>query len=44
MPADGNYDCADFETRAQAKAVLERDPSDPHYLDFRPRPKMRSLC
>jgi hypothetical protein len=33
MPADGNYDCADFETRAQAKAVLERDPSDPHYLD-----------
>ena len=33
MPADGNYDCADFERRAQAKAVLERDPSDPHYLD-----------
>jgi len=33
MPADGNYVCADFETRAQAKAVLERDPSDPHYLD-----------
>jgi Protein of unknown function (DUF1524)/Excalibur calcium-binding domain len=33
MPADGNYDCADFQTRAQAKAVLERDPSDPHYLD-----------
>jgi hypothetical protein len=33
MPADGNYDCADFKTRAQAKAVLERDPSDPHYLD-----------
>ena len=27
MPADGNYDCANFETRAQAKAVLERDPS-----------------
>ena len=33
MPADGNYDCADFETQAQAKAVLEQDPSDPHYLD-----------
>ncbi len=33
MPADGNYDCADFERRAQAKAVLERDPSDPHFLD-----------
>jgi len=33
MPADGNYDCADFQTRAQAVAVLERDPSDPHYVD-----------
>lgn len=33
LPSDGNYDCADFETRAQAKAVLNRDPSDPHYLD-----------
>jgi hypothetical protein len=33
MPADGNYDCADFQTRAQAVAVLERDLSDPHYLD-----------
>jgi uncharacterized protein DUF1524/excalibur calcium-binding domain-containing protein len=33
MPADGNYDCADFETRSQAVAVLERDSSDPHYLD-----------
>jgi uncharacterized protein DUF1524/excalibur calcium-binding domain-containing protein len=33
VPADGDYNCADFETRAQAKAVLERDPSDPHYLD-----------
>jgi hypothetical protein len=21
VPADGNYDCADFETRAQAKPV-----------------------
>jgi hypothetical protein len=33
MPADGDYNCADFVTRAQAKAVLERVPSDPHYLD-----------
>jgi hypothetical protein len=33
MPADGNYDCADFQTRALAVAVLERDLSDPHYLD-----------
>ena len=45
MPADGNYDCDDFETRSpaigtttrwtrsQAVAVLERDSSDPHYLD-----------
>ena len=33
LPADGNYDCADFETRAQAQVVLEQDPSDPHYLD-----------
>ncbi|MDP9474177.1 MAG: DUF1524 domain-containing protein [Actinomycetota bacterium] len=33
LPSDGNYDCADFETQAQAQRVLERDPSDPHYLD-----------
>ena len=33
VPADGDYNCADFVTRAQAKAVLDRDPSDPHYLD-----------
>ena len=33
MPADGDYNCADFQTRAQVKEVLERDPSDPHYLD-----------
>jgi hypothetical protein len=33
MPADGDYNCADFGTRTQAKIVLERDPSDPHYLD-----------
>jgi hypothetical protein len=33
IPADGNYDCADFQTRAQAVTMLERDPSDPHFLD-----------
>src|SRR5919107_860247 len=33
VPADGDYNCAVFVTRAQAKAVLERDPGDPHYLD-----------
>lgn len=33
LPSDGNYDCADFETREQAQAVLDQDPSDPHYLD-----------
>jgi hypothetical protein len=33
VPADGDYNCADFGTRAQAKIVLERDPGDPHYLD-----------
>ena len=33
LPADGDYNCADFVTRAQAKAVLDRDPGDPHYLD-----------
>jgi len=32
-PSDGNYDCADFETRAQAMTVLNQDPGDPHYLD-----------
>jgi Protein of unknown function (DUF1524)/Excalibur calcium-binding domain len=33
LPSDGNYDCADFETRVQATAVLNRDAGDPHYLD-----------
>src|SRR5919112_6271906 len=33
VPADGDYNCADFVTRAQAKAVLDRNPGDPHYLD-----------
>ena len=33
VPADGDYNCADFVTRAQAKIVLDRDAGDPHYLD-----------
>ena len=31
--ADSNLDCAGFETHEEAQRVLERDPSDPHYLD-----------
>ena len=30
---DTNLDCAGFETHEEAQRVLERDPSDPHYLD-----------
>jgi len=30
---DSNLDCASFETHEEAQRVLERDPSDPHYLD-----------
>jgi micrococcal nuclease len=30
---DGDLDCSDFETQAQAQAVLDDDPSDPHRLD-----------
>jgi micrococcal nuclease len=33
LPADGDYDCSDFETQTQAQAVLDRDLSDPHRLD-----------
>jgi hypothetical protein len=33
LPSDGDYNCSDFETQAQAEAVLKQDPSDPHYLD-----------
>ena len=29
LPSEGNYDCADFETRAQAKAVLEQRSQRP---------------
>ncbi|WP_122090047.1 thermonuclease family protein [Halalkalicoccus subterraneus] len=28
-----DYDCSDFETQAEAQAVLDEDPSDPHGLD-----------
>lgn len=33
VPADGDYNCADFETQAQAQQVLENTPGDPHGLD-----------
>src|SRR5215207_7343690 len=29
----GDLDCADFDSQEEAQAVLERDPSDPNYLD-----------
>lgn len=32
-PADGDYDCSDFATQAQANAVLHSTPGDPHGLD-----------
>ncbi|TKX70966.1 thermonuclease family protein [Halorubrum sp. GN11GM_10-3_MGM] len=33
LPADGDYDCSDFDTRAEANAVLDRIAGDPHDLD-----------
>ena len=33
VPDDGDYNCSDFETQAQAQRVLDADPSDPHNLD-----------
>ncbi|SFR59931.1 thermonuclease family protein [Halorubrum sodomense] len=33
LPPDGDYDCGDFDTRAEANAVLDRSPGDPHALD-----------
>lgn len=33
LPADGDYNCGDFDTGAQAQQVYERDTSDPHGLD-----------
>ncbi|SMO54355.1 thermonuclease family protein [Halorubrum cibi] len=32
-PSDGDYDCSDFDTRAQAQAVLDGVSGDPHGLD-----------
>lgn len=32
-PADGDYNCSDFDTHDQAQEVYERDTSDPHGLD-----------
>lgn len=31
--AQGDLDCPDFATQAQAQAVFDQDPSDPHRLD-----------
>ena len=31
--AQGDLNCADFGSQAEAQAELERDPSDPHNLD-----------
>ncbi|PXY38111.1 hypothetical protein BA062_02685 [Prauserella flavalba] len=31
--AQGEFNCSDFGTWAEAQAVLEQDPSDPHGLD-----------
>ncbi len=33
LPADGDYNCSDFQTQAQAQAVYNQDPSDPYHLD-----------
>ena len=32
-PPQGDLDCSDFATQAEAQAVLDADPSDPHGLD-----------
>jgi hypothetical protein len=31
--AQDQYDCANFGSQESAQAELDRDPSDPHYLD-----------
>jgi hypothetical protein len=36
LPSDGDYDCDDFQTQAQAQEVYDQDPSDPHDLDGSP--------
>jgi len=33
LPSDGDYNCEDFETQAQAQYVLENESGDPHGLD-----------
>lgn len=33
FPDDGDYDCGDFDTRAEANAVRDRTAGDPHSLD-----------
>ena len=33
LPLDGDYNCGDFETQAQAQYVLENESGDPHGLD-----------
>ncbi|MWG34800.1 nuclease [Halomarina oriensis] len=33
VPADGDYNCGDFDTQEQAQTVLEDEPGDPHRLD-----------
>jgi hypothetical protein len=30
------YDCADFDTHAEAQAIYDQDPSDPYGLDGPP--------
>jgi micrococcal nuclease len=32
-PADGDYDCSDFSTQAEAQRVLDSAPGDPYRLD-----------
>jgi len=32
-PADGDYNCGDFDTQEQAQYVLENEPGDPYGLD-----------
>jgi hypothetical protein len=33
LPSEDRFDCKDFSTRAEAQAVLDRDPRDPYVLD-----------
>ena len=33
LPDGGDYDCGDFDTRAEANAVRDRTAGDPHNLD-----------